>query len=65
MVVVLSIVAVTAIGSNMTFARITQQDTSCTNGGGNQPGGQQPWCKGSALTQNTKIQFFCFSTEYL
>ena len=38
MVVVLSIVAVTAIGSNMTFARITQQDTSCTNGGGYQPG---------------------------
>jgi hypothetical protein len=42
MVVVLSIVAVTAIGLNMTFARITQQGASCTNGRGNQSGGQQP-----------------------
>jgi hypothetical protein len=25
---------------------------SCTNGGGNQPGGQQPTCQGEGLTQN-------------
>ena len=25
---------------------------SCTNGGGNQPGGQQPTCNGQGLTQN-------------
>jgi hypothetical protein len=25
---------------------------SCTNGGGNQPGGQQPVCTGGGLTQN-------------
>jgi hypothetical protein len=25
---------------------------NCTNGGGNQPGGQQPTCQGGGLTQN-------------
>lgn len=25
---------------------------SCTNGGGNQPGGQQPTCNGQGLTQD-------------
>jgi hypothetical protein len=25
---------------------------NCTNGGGNQPGGQQPVCNGEGLTQN-------------
>ncbi len=25
---------------------------NCTNGGGNQPGGQQPECQGGGLTQN-------------
>jgi hypothetical protein len=28
-------------------------DTSCTNNGGNDPGGQQPTCTGGGLTQNT------------
>jgi hypothetical protein len=28
-------------------------DTSCTNSGGNQPGGQQPSCQGGGLTQET------------
>ena len=37
-------------------AKITQQDTSCSNGGGNQPGGQQPTCTGGGLTQNTENQ---------
>ena len=35
------------------FAKITPaQPPSCTNGGGNQPGGQQPNCTGEGLTQN-------------
>ena len=28
------------------------QPPSCTNGGGQQPGGQQPTCNGEGLTQN-------------
>ena len=32
------------------FAKITP--ANCTNGGGNQPGGQQPVCQGEGLTQN-------------
>jgi hypothetical protein len=28
-------------------------DTSCSNSGGNQPGGQQPSCKGGGLDQET------------
>jgi hypothetical protein len=31
-------------------------DVSCTNGGGNQPGGQQPSCTGSGLTQETETE---------
>ena len=34
-------------------AKITPaQPPSCTNGGGQQPGGQQPNCQGQGLTQN-------------
>ncbi len=54
--IVLSTVAVTAIGSNVAFAKINPQDTFCTNGGGSQPGGQQPSCTGSGRTQNTENQ---------
>jgi hypothetical protein len=28
-------------------------DVSCSNSGGNQPGGQQPSCKGGGLTQES------------
>jgi hypothetical protein len=37
-------------------AKITQEtvDTSCSNNGGHDPGGQQPSCSGSGLTQNTE-----------
>ena len=34
------------------FAKITPEDISCTNAGGNQPGGQQPVCQGGGLEQN-------------
>ena len=37
-------------------AKISSVDTSCTNGGGNQPGGQQPSCQGEGLTQETENQ---------
>jgi hypothetical protein len=40
-------------GAGAAFAKITPaQPPSCTNGGGNQPGGQQPTCGGGGLTQN-------------
>jgi hypothetical protein len=37
-------------------AKITQEtvDTSCSNNGGHDPGGQQPSCSGGGLTQNTE-----------
>jgi hypothetical protein len=37
-------------------AKIASTDTSCTNSGGNQPGGQQPSCSGGGLTQETENQ---------
>ena len=37
-------------------AKIRPVDTACTNGGGNEPGGQQPTCKGGGLTQETENQ---------
>ena len=37
-------------------AAIKQVDTSCTNNGGNQPGGQQPTCTGGGLTQQSENQ---------
>jgi len=38
------------------FAKIQEVDTSCTNAGGNQPGGQQPTCSGGGLTQQSENQ---------
>jgi hypothetical protein len=37
-------------------AKISSVDTSCTNGGGNQPGGQRPSCQGAGLTQESENQ---------
>jgi hypothetical protein len=50
--------AATVDTNNLAFAKITSEttDTSCTNGGGNQPGGQQPTCTGGGLTQETENQ---------
>jgi hypothetical protein len=31
-------------------------DTACVNNGGNQPGGQQPTCKGGGLTQESEVR---------
>jgi hypothetical protein len=40
-------------GAGAAFAKITPaQPPSCENGGGQQPGGQQPNCKGGGLKQN-------------
>jgi hypothetical protein len=38
------------------FAKIQPVDTSCTNNGGAQPGGQQPSCQGGGLTQQSENQ---------
>jgi hypothetical protein len=48
--------ALTMSLGGVSFAKITAVDTSCTNNGGNQPGGQQPSCTGGGLTQNTENQ---------
>ncbi|MET7700290.1 hypothetical protein [Streptomyces sp. NPDC005485] len=37
-------------------ASIHPVDTTCTNNGGHQPGGQQPSCTGGGLTQDTENQ---------
>jgi hypothetical protein len=48
--------AATVATSNLAYAKISSVDTSCTNGGGNQPGGQQPTCTGGGLTQESENQ---------
>lgn len=42
--------------SGSAFAKISSVDTSCTNKGGHQPGGQQPSCTGGGLTQQSENQ---------
>jgi len=37
-------------------AKIAPVDVSCTNPGGNQPGGQQPTCTGGGQTQQSENQ---------
>jgi hypothetical protein len=55
-VAAVGLAATTIATSNLAYAKISSQttDTSCTNGGGNEPGGQQPSCTGGGLTQNTE-----------
>jgi hypothetical protein len=55
-IAVVGLAAATVTTSNLAYAKITSEttDTSCTNGGGNEPGGQQPTCTGGGLTQNTE-----------
>ncbi|WP_435611691.1 hypothetical protein [Streptomyces sp. bgisy159] len=43
-------------GASVADAKIQPVDTSCTNGGGHEPGGQQPTCTGNGLTQNSENQ---------
>jgi hypothetical protein len=50
------LMALTMSFSGVAFAKIQSVDTSCTNGGGNQPGGQQPTCQGGGLMQQTENQ---------
>ena len=45
-----------AAAAQPAMAKISNVDTSCSNGGGNQPGGQQPTCNGGGLTQNSENQ---------
>ena len=45
-----------AASAQPAMAKISNVDTSCTNGGGNEPGGQQPSCTGGGLTQNSENQ---------
>ena len=50
--------AIAPLFMNQASAKITSEttDTGCTNGGGNSPGGQQPSCAGSGLTQETETE---------
>ena len=52
----LAVVVVTSSLVTPALAKISSVDTSCTNSGGNQPGGQQPTCSGGGLTQQTENQ---------
>jgi hypothetical protein len=54
--VVLSTVAVTAIGSNMTFAKITEVPTGSENPAGKAAPGQQPEAQGQGQTQFSENQ---------
>lgn len=38
------------------FAKITEEPVACENPAGNEPGGQQPECKGEGQTQITENQ---------
>jgi hypothetical protein len=59
-VILATIAAMTAVASVFVAtpaeAKITEEEVSCANEGGNQPGGQQPSCKGGGLTQESENQ---------
>ena len=56
MVVALSVAMLVSSVAAPALSKISPGDTSCTNGGGQQPGGQQPSCQGTGLTQETENQ---------
>ena len=58
MAVALSVAMLVSSVAAPVQAKITPvtTDVSCTNGGGQQPGGQQPSCQGSGLTQETETE---------
>jgi len=56
MAVTLSIAMLVSSLATPVAAKIQAVDVSCTNGGGNQPGGQQPTCQGGGLTQESENQ---------
>jgi hypothetical protein len=56
MAVALSVAMLVSSLATPVAAKIQAVDTSCTNAGGNQPGGQQPSCQGGGLTQETENQ---------
>lgn len=49
-----AVLAVSAVAVSMSVGTAGAKiaPANCTNGGGNQPGGQQPVCQGGGLTQN-------------
>jgi hypothetical protein len=54
---IVATLAVAALAAPLSaFAAISSVNTSCTNPGGNQAGGQQPTCTGSGQTQQSENQ---------
>jgi hypothetical protein len=52
----LAVVATSMLTPAFAAIKPVTTDTSCTNGGGNEPGGQQPSCTGGGLTQQTETE---------